>query len=163
MGQPSNKKIDPDFIERTLKLIEDYDIYCKVENITEQKDLKFSLLINCLLWLIIFVYEQKEPRFKEVLKEKINEITEFNEIYEKNSRLKQGITLKEFLRHFRNGIAHTHIEAIIDEDWNANWKEIEFRDECGRWSITFERTKLSYINIRNISEYIAKKYIETKK
>ena len=62
MTVPSNKKMYPDFIKRTLKIIKGYDKYCTDKNISEQNNLKFTLLINCLLGLIVFIHERKKDQ-----------------------------------------------------------------------------------------------------
>ncbi len=160
MAEPSNKKMDPDFVIRTLKLIKDYDNYCVEKNISEHHDLKFTLLINCLLWLLVFAKER--PMNKALLQEDIFKIKEISWIKSELSRVWiRKLEIWKFLSHFRNAISHMCIKAVIYNEWDKTRRKIEIWDKNPKTKkITLQKITLSYQEILIFSKIIARRYIK---
>lgn len=158
MTVPSNKKMYPDFIKRTLKIIKGYDKYCTDKNISEQNNLKFTLLINCLLGLIVFIYERKKDQ--KFLQE---DIFDMKKIPKTQAALRTNwikkLSIQKFLYHFRNAISHRCIKAVIYNEWIEIRKEVEIWDKNPHTNkITFKKIILPYDEILIISKSIARMY-----
>jgi hypothetical protein len=61
------------------------------------------------------------------------------------------------LKHFRNALSHNHIESNNEGE---EWKNITIWDECYCGTITFNKTILTYDEIKIITDYIFCKYGE---
>lgn len=111
------KDLEYEFIERTLKLINQYNARLNEYEFNEQYN--HTLLINCLLGLIVLPKEKVESWTPK------NRLTK---TFAKEIGLVQSVinpdfsTFREFITGFRNGIAHFDIKvesldarSLIDE------------------------------------------------
>lgn len=116
-------KIERDFIERTMKLIAQYEGDLDKYDFKEQ--FNYTLIINCLLGLIIMPKQRvisyiPKDRLTEDFKKQIglNQSWIDNEIK----------TLRELVKRLRNPTAHFDIDVISEDDENRiDW--IEFKDD----------------------------------
>jgi hypothetical protein len=131
---------DPCFVFRTKSIIEEYD--WKKE---------FTLLLNCLVGLIIFIHEKKYQLIgnSDFLNQKIRSIPEFEFLHEKPFNNRQ---LSTFLKRFRNWIAHINIIAN-----NNSWKRISIKI----WDNHSDSIILTYDQVKTIALYITNKYLES--
>jgi len=124
MGAIKNDKFDIQFIERTKKIIEDYN---GTYNIT--------LLLNCLLGLIVLpseFYGRRSRTFFNTdiykmteLQELVNGIT-FNPTKRTNKKwVSDKKNLRNLIKKVRNGVSHQQIECGED---NGTWRHIVIRD-----------------------------------
>lgn len=143
----SSINFDPDFVFRTRELLLEYD----QNHIWEWKE--FTLLINCALWIIVFIQERwKRKELKnsdDFLREKISNISELSFLHEIDYIRDKN--LASFLEKLRNSIAHINIKS---NNTDTNWESVELRDTCSR-SITF-----TYHQLKTIIMYLADKYLE---
>ncbi len=104
------KNFDIEFVERTKRLLEDYD-----------GSLDFSNLLNCTLGLIILPFEKGQggsifgTTDLTTIQTQIGfNLHKFNPIKSKNKNTTQYHTadLDKFLRKLRHGLAHQHIKPI---------------------------------------------------
>jgi hypothetical protein len=109
MGNYAN--FEPDFINRTLALIEQYDDFIGDVDFKEQYN--YTLLINCFLGLIVMPKERVIENIPEI------ELTQDTkeELGLANAEIKPSITnLKYFIHQLRNSIAHFNIEIKSKND-----------------------------------------------
>jgi hypothetical protein len=125
MGSIKNETFDIQFIERTKKIIENYE---GTYNIT--------LLLNCLLGLIVLpseFYKRKSRNFLDIEIDKIQEIQDltenilFNPTKRKrnNTWVEDKKSLKNLIKKVRNGVSHQQIECV---DENGRWDRVIIRD-----------------------------------
>ena len=151
------KEIETEFIERTLKLIEQY--YDGLEDKYHyEKQFNYTLILNCMLGLIIM---PKEKVISYIPTERLT--TEYkNKIGLEVSEIHEDIkTLKELIQRLRNSIAHFNIK-VISEDENNRIDWIHFIDsENGKKLLVRFRANeilpfLKYYSsclLKNISNY----------
>lgn len=109
MGNYAN--FEPDFINRTLALIEQYDGFIGDVDFSEQYN--YTLLINCFLGLIVMPKERVIENIPEI------ELTQDTkeELGLANAEIKPRITnLRSFIHQLRNSIAHFNIEIKSKND-----------------------------------------------
>ncbi len=181
MGYPTLQNFDIVFIRRTIDNLDRYD----GEN-------DFSMLLNSLLGLILLPneYNIKEKRkFSfEFLNQSIDNFSEIRSIFNtseiefscdgersslrnkfswltrsKNEILITKITLGQFLRRLRNGIAHFGIIPTKNgEDWEGVIIRNHSKDSRGvlfcDFEIYFKKNEL-----KTFAKFIGKKYIDTVK
>lgn len=109
MGNYHN--FEHDFVERTIKLIEQYESSLSEYSFEEQYN--YTLIINCFLGLIIL---PKERRISYIPTTQLT--TAFKqEIGLKESRIHDTIqTLRDLIKKLRHSIAHFDIEVISDNE-----------------------------------------------
>jgi len=116
------RDLESEFVERTLKLIEQY--YAQLEQYEFEEQFNYTLTINCLLGLIVM---PKELAVTHIPNERLVGETR-EKIGLKESRLGDHIkTLRDLVKALRNSIAHFDIQVISQDDQNLiNW--VRFND-----------------------------------
>jgi len=115
-------EIEPEFIQRTLQLIDQY--YAILDQFPFEKQFNYTLTINCLLGLIVM---PKEKVISYVSTERLT-----NELLVRIGApslviSKKISTVRELIQSLRNAIAHFEIHVISDDDQNRiDW--LEFSD-----------------------------------
>lgn len=114
--------LEQEFIERTIKLIDQYTRVCNDFPFDEQYN--YTLTINCLLGLIVM------PKEKVISYVPTTRLTKDfkTEIGLTHSEIWEGITtMRELITSLRNSIAHFNINVISENDENLI-DYIEFRN-----------------------------------
>lgn len=121
MGNYNNLELD--FIERTIRLIDQYTDM--IQGLEFEEQLNYTLTINCLLGLVVMpkervvTYIPKEPLTAETLSAiGLNDSTIDGSIKD----------LQELIQHLRHAIAHFDIEVISVCDSNL----VDFIEFKGR-------------------------------
>ena len=123
MGTYDN--IDIDFAYRTRRIIEQYDE--KIPKGRENYDV--TLLINCLVGLLIVPQQRRYRQIPDVpLKNLAGWDIDPSFVESWGHRSNAKPTLREFVRHLRNGVAHFHIKAEGTKD---DIQQLKFSDENG--------------------------------
>lgn len=105
------KNIEHDFIDRTMKLISQYDSILHKYPFEEQYN--YTLLLNCLLGIIVLPKERiythiPNPRITSEIKKNMGlSESEINPNYNK---------LRELIHALRNSIAHSSFEIVSQTD-----------------------------------------------
>ena len=114
--------LESEFIERTLRLIDQY--YAVLDNYPFEEQFNYTLTINCLLGLIVM------PKERVITYVPTNRLTReyLEEIgvpsLETSSRTR---TLRELIISLRHAVAHFDIQVISESDENlVDW--LEFLD-----------------------------------
>lgn len=116
------RDLEPEFIERTIKLIDQYTDLCTKFPFDEQYN--YTLTINCLLGLIVMpkarvVSYIPKTRLTNTFKEEIGLI---------QSVINPDIiTLQELITNLRNSVAHFDMKVVSGNDNNLI-DYIEFND-----------------------------------
>jgi HEPN pEK499 p136 len=106
------RKLEIDFIRRTLSLVEQYDEWKDAYEFDEQYN--HTLLINCLLGLAIL---PKEKIVNYAPKEKLPILKTLEEAGIKNSRFHPNLKdSKDLLDEIRDSVAHFNIKFVSDND-----------------------------------------------
>ena len=126
------KNYSDEFSQDTRTLFERY-----YEQIKNDSGLEKIFLLNCLLGLVVIVFE----KHKEVLDTiRLSYFSDF--LPDSYKRLESGVLKvkkkqnykatksKDFVAKIRNGIAHQHIIANLDE--NGNWRTVTIKDFSDR-------------------------------
>jgi hypothetical protein len=105
--------IEPEFIQRTLRLIEQY--YSVIDNYPFEEQFNYTLTINCLLGLIVMPKERviryvPTDRLTRAFLEKIGAPS-----LEVNARIR---TLRDLIQSLRNAVAHFDISVISESEQN---------------------------------------------
>lgn len=120
MGNYHN--IEREFIERTMKLLAQYEDI--LPNYPFEEQYNYTLTINCLLGLIVM------PKARIISHISTVRLTrDFRmEMGLEHSQIADNIrTLRELIQRLRNAIAHFDIEVISEDDRNlVDW--IKFKD-----------------------------------
>ncbi|NOT48135.1 MAG: hypothetical protein HOP17_10365 [Acidobacteria bacterium] len=183
MGLPSIENFDVSFIQRTSDNLKDYN---------GPND--FTMLLNSLLGLIVVPNETSEGRefTFDFLGKSLTEFKELKPIFLKNAeRLLKGseeveqkkffwlsrsnnerdvsdITLREFLKRMRNGVAHFGITPIAlpesKKEWCGvilrNYREDEQGDGTKTETMNFE-VCLMQGELEALADLISQKYLQT--
>ena len=111
MGNYSNLEVD--FIERTIKLISQYNEM--IEDMPFPEQYNYTLTINCLLGLIVM---PKERVISYIPKIPLDEEAR-NEMGLFNTTIDDSInTLKDLIKNLRHSIAHFDIKVISECEQN---------------------------------------------
>lgn len=130
------KNLEVEFVERTLKLISQYEIYSQTLEFKEQYN--YTLLVNCLLGLIVL---PKEKTLSYLPKARITDKLK-KEIGIEYSVISNEITqLKHLILELRNSIAHFDIK-IQSETEEFLIDNIIFYNEDGNEVITFKSNEV---------------------
>lgn len=145
--------LERDFIDRTFKIIEQYDQYI-VSQTNQEEKYEVTLLINCLLGLLII---PNEKLFNAVPPLPIDQLTDWglqsNFVHEWGKRPLKEIKLKvadwytlvELVYQLRNSVAHTRFKPTGD---GKDILEIEFTDRNGfRASIPIKNLRAFVFNL----------------
>ncbi len=139
-----------EFIERTKKLLEQYD---KPEVVPNQEEkYEVTLLLNCCVGLLIL--PQSEWK-KKIPKEEISSVQWGIDPSKisicKNSKLvDEPKSLQNVARHLRNSISHYHFTVLENE--NEKIGSIKFEDKTSKGYQTFELT----IEIEPLKKFLLK-------
>ena len=120
MGNYAN--LEPEFVDRTIKLIEQYTNLCNDFPFEEQYN--YTLTINCMLGLIVL------PKEKAISYVPITRLTNGfkNEIGLMHSVISDKITtLRDLIISLRHAIAHFDINVVSENEQNLI-DYIEFKD-----------------------------------
>ena len=125
------KDITFDFIDRTLSIIEQYEIV-RYE-FEEEEQYNHTLLINCLLGIIVMpkeiIFDQiPKDRLTKTLKEEMGLLT---------SSVNTSITtLKRLIRDLRHAIAHFNVE-VLQHNNSGQIDQINFKYDDGSYIVQF--------------------------
>lgn len=129
------KDYNKDFPKNTRNLFEG-----QYSNIAKTSGLEVTFLMNCLLGLIVIIFEKYEDLIKDKnLAEFSDYLPETFEMSDSNKSQKiprvksnyNSINLRDFLKRMRDGIAHQNITPLpkVDEDDTTTpWKSVEIKD-----------------------------------
>ncbi len=136
MGNYHN--LEPEFIDRTLRLIDQY--YGVLDNYPFEEQFNYTLTINCLLGLIVM---PKERVISFVPTDRLTR--EFlTEIGAPSLEVGNGIsTLRELVKSLRHAVAHFDINVISEDDKNlVNWLEFSDSENGGGLVARFRASEL---------------------
>ena len=122
------KKIENDFVERTLKLISEYD-----------GEFEVTLLVNCCLGLLVL---PKEKHLNSIPDKEIPLEGSLWGISREHLSVdcgSCGYKLKDVIRRLRNGICHFKIKTI--PDGSKQIKTLEIRDR-GKFKAAFDVSQI---------------------
>jgi hypothetical protein len=132
------KDLELEFIDRTIKLIDQY--YAILDNYPFEEQFNYTLTINCLLGIIVM---PKERIMSYVPKNRLT-----NE-FKRNIGLNESIisenatTLKILIQSLRHSIAHFNIKVVSESDKNLiDWLEFYDNENGGRLIARFKSTEL---------------------
>ncbi len=124
MGAIKSEDFDLEFIDRTKKIIENYE-----------GDYNVTLLLNCLLGLIVLPSEFYKRKSMKFFEDDINNYPVLRNLivglyFQPTKRRKKGFvdddkTLKNFIKKIRNGISH---QQIWSEGTKDKWTRVIIRD-----------------------------------
>lgn len=117
------RDIETDFIERTLKLISQYEGIMRRYEFEEQYN--YTLLINCLLGLIVF---PKEKSISYLPNEKLNAALKTQMGLESTTFNSEILDLKSLIIALRHSIAHFDIDFESDSEEEFLIDRIVFKD-----------------------------------
>ena len=143
-----------ELIERTIKIIEDYE---QTQPIWTNQAYEHTLLINCLLTLSVFVFEEiKESENKKFFSQKLKDIdlTEQNKL--SKNLLEQYVG--SFLQDFRDAVAHKNI-VPLNENWLMSWIKVFYKDRS--WKEVKESSEFKYEELKILSFSIARTYLSS--
>lgn len=129
------KNINHDFVDRTMKLISQYESVLHRYPFEEQYN--YTLLLNCLLGIIVM---PKEQFFSHIPNRRITDELKKEMGLEKSVINKKVTTLRELVINLRNSIAHFDFEIISNND-NLLIDSIIFKD-YGNEIADFKSTEL---------------------
>jgi len=121
--------ISLDFIERTLKILNDYS-----------GDYEVTLLINCCLGLLVLPKEKHFDSLPETMLETKTEIWGLSQNNVTVDCDRCGYSLKDVIRRIRNGICHFKVSTI--SDGSGRISKVEVKDR-GRFKVELTITQLS--------------------
>lgn len=134
-------KQEYDFIERTKKIIKQY------ETIKEKEEYEVTLLLNCFVGLLILPQQYWYDHQPEtMISEKDWGILPENVTFIKKEEIKN---VKNVVRHLRNAISHYRFSAFGDE--NKNISHIKFEDYDMSSNKTFEAT----LSVDSINKFVS--------
>ena len=147
------------FIERTQKILEQYDSF----NLPEKENFDVTLLLNCCVGLL-FVAKEKVASFLRRNKENLIDwhIDEKKIKVIKNHNLKdEEKSLFNVCKHLRNSIAHYHFRAYHEGDGKAIINRIEFTDFQGEGETPEKQTFLYTSSVEDFRDFLKKLSSET--
>lgn len=105
--------LEPEFIQRTLRLIDQY--YGVLEKYPFEEQFNYTLIINCLLGLIVMPKERVISYIPtdRLTQELLAEIGSPSLVVNENIR-----TLRDLIRSLRHAIAHFNINVISESEDN---------------------------------------------
>lgn len=130
--------IESDFVERTLKLIDQY--YELLDRYPFEEQFNYTLTINCLLGLIVM---PKERVISYVPK---NRLTREYQAEIGSPSLEVGanvVTLRDLIKALRNAVAHFDIKVMSENDRNlVDWLEFSDSENGGVLVARFRGSEL---------------------
>lgn len=150
---PENQFVQK-LIERTIKIIEEYE---ETQPIWNNEAYEYTLLINCLLTLSIFVFEEvKKGSDKSFFTKKMEDILPtdkeewFKNIWEEN--------VGSFLKDFRDAVAHKNI-VPLNKSWLMSWIKVYYKDPS--WKEKRNASEFRYEELKILSFHIAETYLSS--
>lgn len=121
------EQLEPEFIQRTLALMEQYDRFIDIENIDFSNQYNYTLTINCFLGIIVMPKERvikqiPDSKLDGRLKEELGIV-----ITEISSRINN---LRQLIHQLRNSVAHFNIE-VESSDEQFLFDYLVFKDHDG--------------------------------
>lgn len=130
--------IESEFIERTLKLIDQY--HQVLDNYPFEEQFNYTLVINCLLGLIVM---PKERVISYVPTERLTK--EYQAVIGSPS-LELGAnvaTMRDLIKALRNAVAHFDIKVASENDGNlVDWLEFSDSENDGALVARFRGSEL---------------------
>ena len=112
------KKFEIDFIKRTLGILEQYE-QCSPLELGEKYEI--TLFVNCCVGLIVI---PQQVIYDSVPSDRLDNSWDIQNDY--IIMFKGERTIKKFVRHIRNSIAHGHIQLTSDNE--SEITHVEFED-----------------------------------
>lgn len=130
--------VESEFIERTLRLIDQY--YAALDNYPFEEQFNYTLTINCLLGLIVM------PKERVIAYVPTNRLTQVHlaEIGVPSLEVRQSTrTLRELIVALRHAVAHFDIKVISESDENlVDWLEFSDSENGGELVARFRANEL---------------------
>jgi hypothetical protein len=120
-------KFEREFIERTLKVIEQYDQFV-IPNVPPDKQYEVTLLINCLLGLLLLPHQLLSTQIPVVSLEDLTADWGLQPRFVRNWGRDTTHDLPSFVRRLRNGAAHTKLRST---GGGTDITELVFEDRNG--------------------------------
>jgi hypothetical protein len=124
MSEIKNEKFDLEFIERTKKIIEEYNGLYEI-----------TLLLNCLLGLIVLPSEYYTRKSRSFFEIELNQFDELKGLLDdaifnptkrnKGKWIADNKNLKTLIKKVRNGVSHQQIECIGND---GIWQSVIIKD-----------------------------------
>ena len=122
------KNYNEEFPKNTRKILETY-----YDSIKKDTGLEATFLLNCLLGLIVIVYEKNKDKLDNIKVSYFSDCLPDSYEYLNGSSIKtrkkeqyKDAKAKSFVKRIRDGIAHQHITANSDAD--ENWISVTIKD-----------------------------------
>lgn len=130
--------IEGEFIERTLKLIDQY--YRVLKNYPFEEQFNYTLMINCLLGLIVM------PKERVISYVPTERLTREYQATMGSPSLEVGAnvaTLRDLIWALRNAVAHFDIKVTSEDDKNLiDWLEFSDSENDGALVARFRGSEL---------------------
>lgn len=130
--------IESEFVERTLKLIEQY--YEVLDRYPFEEQLNYTLTINCLLGLIVM------PKERVISYVPTDRLTREYQAEIGSPSLEVGaniVTLRDLIKALRNAVAHFDIKVTSEDDRNlVDWLEFSDSENGGVLVARFRGSEL---------------------
>lgn len=121
------EQLEPEFIQRTLALMEQYDRFIDIENIDFSNQYNYTLTINCFLGIIVM---PKERVIKQIPDSKLDGRLK-EELGIVNTEISSRINnLRQLIHQLRNSVAHFNIE-VESSDEQFLFDYLVFKDHDG--------------------------------
>lgn len=131
-------KLEPEFIERTLRLIDQY--YGVLDKYPFEEQFNYTLTINCLLGLIVM------PKEKVISYVPTDRLTRehLTEIGAPSLEVNENIhTLRDLIRSLRHAVAHFDISVTSESERNfVDWLEFSDSENGGSLVAKFRAKEL---------------------
>ncbi len=136
MGNYHN--LEPEFIQRTLQLIDQY--YGILDNYPFEEQFNYTLTINCLLGLIVM---PKERVISYVPTDRLTH-EHLMEIGAPSLEVNENIrTLRDLIRSLRHAVAHFDINVVSEDERNLiDWLEFSDSENEDRLVAKFRSNEL---------------------
>ncbi|MBD3656589.1 HEPN family nuclease [Marinobacter sp.] len=130
--------IESDFVERTLKLIDQY--YEVLDRYPFEEQFNYTLTINCLLGLIVM------PKERVISYVPTDRLTREYQTEIGSPSLEVGanvVTLRDLVKALRNAVAHFDIKVMSEDDRNlVDWLEFSDSENGGVLVARFRGSEL---------------------
>lgn len=130
--------IESDFVERTLKLIDQY--YQMLDRYPFEEQFNYTLTINCLLGLIVM------PKERVISYVPTDRLSREYQAEIGSPSLEVGanvVTLRDLIKALRNAVAHFDIKVISKDDRNlVDWLEFSDSENGGVLVARFRGSEL---------------------
>lgn len=132
------RNLEPEFIDRTLRLIDQY--YCALDNYAFEEQFNYTLTINCLLGLIVM------PKERVISFVPTDRLTNdfLNDIGAPSLQVGDNITnLRKLIQSLRHAVAHFDIEVISESEQHlVDYLVFSDSQNCGALVAKFQAREL---------------------